>query len=689
MFATRFKTTGCLSPCGPSSKILPALCLAILVAIGLPAKSAWAGESEGVVGSTTATTLDVVNVVGHLEEIQPQELAQYGVKVDVITSEQIQDGGYQDVASVLQALAPGLYVASKNGPFDYVTVSLQGSRTEDVLWLLDGVRLNNRLYAGTTPLDTLPASMVERIEILDGGQSLIYGTQAVAGAINIVTKSYSEITQGAVTLGSDSHAGRHLDAWLSGSTGKQQFVLFGSSDKSDGYHAFREQDYQPSNTDRDRGYDVQTVGIKYGYWFSDLLRLDLTYQHTDADLDYSQPYLVARDQNDRKENILTAKLDYDVNDWLSVYAKAYVHRWDTHYDTYYNRLSDPGTIDVLYDNAFWGYKDRGVNIFARLRFQRGVEYNVGFDQQSYGGRDEVLVIGQHSEHTGALFAQARTTDDMSTRFKLSAGVRYNHPSDGRSALVWNVGSALDINQSLYIRGTVGTAFRLPTAEELYANDPQDERGNLDLKPERSSSVNLSIGGKLPGTGGMHWELTGFRRRINDLIDYAAYDETTGQDVFGNIPGIVTVRGGEADLSASFGAAISASLDYTINHSRASGSSRQIADIPVQQGKLQLDWHPTALPVGATLSVNHVGDLYTSDSFYSGRKRYGNYTVADFSARVFLDHDRRSRVDFHVYNLFDRRYATSLKRGQADAGGYYTYWNLGLPRTLNVTYNYAF
>ena len=53
----------------------------------------------------------------------------------------------------------------------------------DVLWLVDGIRINNRLYGGTTPLDTLPASMVERIEVLNGGQALFYGTQASAGAV--------------------------------------------------------------------------------------------------------------------------------------------------------------------------------------------------------------------------------------------------------------------------------------------------------------------------------------------------------------------------------------------------------------------------------------------------------------------------------------------------------------------------
>ncbi|MFX8879604.1 TonB-dependent receptor plug domain-containing protein, partial [Acinetobacter baumannii] len=84
-------------------------------------------------------------------------------------------------------------------------ISFLGSRTQDVLFLVDGVRINNRLYAGTTPLDTLPSAIVDRIEVLEGGQSLFYGTQAVAGAVNIVTKPFSPTRDGAVSVGVDSN----------------------------------------------------------------------------------------------------------------------------------------------------------------------------------------------------------------------------------------------------------------------------------------------------------------------------------------------------------------------------------------------------------------------------------------------------------------------------------------------------
>ena len=96
-----------------------------------------------------------------LEETLPQELSRYGNDVATVSEKQIKDSGAVDVTKALEQV-PGLYVRGRNGPFTYVDVSLQGSRTQDVLWTMDGIRLNNRLYGGTSPNDTLPASMIER-----------------------------------------------------------------------------------------------------------------------------------------------------------------------------------------------------------------------------------------------------------------------------------------------------------------------------------------------------------------------------------------------------------------------------------------------------------------------------------------------------------------------------------------------
>ena len=142
-----------------------------------------------------ATLLEEVVVVApSLEESVPLELRQFGNRVEIINAEELALGGFNDIGQTLQMRVPGLYLAPKNGAFDYMNCALQGSRCQDILWLIDGVRINNRLYNSTSPLDTVPAHMVERVEVLYGGQGIFYGTQSVAGVVNVVTKVFSNET---------------------------------------------------------------------------------------------------------------------------------------------------------------------------------------------------------------------------------------------------------------------------------------------------------------------------------------------------------------------------------------------------------------------------------------------------------------------------------------------------------------
>jgi TonB-dependent Receptor Plug Domain len=108
---------------------------------------------------------EVLVTARSIEDTLPLELAHYGHDVEDVTAARIKAASYVDVSSALQS---------------------------------DGVRISNRIFNDTSP-DTLPANMVERVEVLKGGESLFYGTQAVAGAINIVTRAFSPTLGGEVS----------------------------------------------------------------------------------------------------------------------------------------------------------------------------------------------------------------------------------------------------------------------------------------------------------------------------------------------------------------------------------------------------------------------------------------------------------------------------------------------------------
>jgi vitamin B12 transporter len=243
-------------------------------ALALTPAAAWA-EDEAQPGSEQG----IVVLGERLEESTPEELARYGSRLEKVEGEAIDKAGLVDTAQALQMMVPGLYVNPKNGAFDYVDVSLLGSRSSEVLFLVDGVRISNRLYSTTTPLDTLPAAMIERIEVLKGGQGLYYGTQAVAGIVNVITKGFTRDVNGSAEAGYDTNDGYHANGYVRGGAGNHYFVGYASYDRAEGFRPFRPQDYQPSATDRRRGYRMTTGGLKYAFEPSDALRLTASYQH--------------------------------------------------------------------------------------------------------------------------------------------------------------------------------------------------------------------------------------------------------------------------------------------------------------------------------------------------------------------------------------------------------------------------
>ncbi|HEX4508269.1 MAG TPA: TonB-dependent receptor [Alphaproteobacteria bacterium] len=648
---------------------------ALIASTALPA---WAQQTN---------QLEEITVTApRLEQNLPQILATQGVRVDTIPADEILKRGYIDIAQSLQALAPGLYLSPKNGPFDYVDGSFQGSRTSDILWLVDGVRINNRLYAGTTPLDTLPAAMVERIELLEGGQALFYGTQGVAGAINVVTKEFTETPDGAVSLGGDTNGSGHVDGYFRDSLGRNHFVVYADMDISEGFQPFRTRDYQPSSTDRNRAYSVYTVGAKYALDFTDDLRFSTMYQFDNAKLDDSAPQLVQQAHNERDEHIVSGKIDYTPSDAMQFFAKGYYHRWAAHYTEYDNVVGSPGQLETIEDHGPWGFTDAGVNLMGKVQLFPGLDAIAGYDYQGYDGSDAVLVITEKTEDVHAFFGQLGTNKDLFENGTIAAGFRYNDPSAGPSKTVWDVSGRYDLTGDLFVRGLVGTAFRLPTAEELFANDPFDERGNPDLKPEESFNVNASIGGTVDDRH-YRWEVIGFLRNIKNLIDYATFDEQTDQDVFGNVPGMVRVRGAELDLGADF-TDWSASLNYTYSHS-VNGNNLQIDRIPVHELKATAEYHPDGQPFDLTATLLFVGNIYRSN-LIDGREDYGNYPVLDISGRVYLDEDRKNIITARLENVFDKTYASGLGNAFPDDGGNrYTDWNLGVPRTFSLRYTYKF
>jgi vitamin B12 transporter len=653
----------------------------------LGAGPAWAQDGDA---SETAAedNGDILVLAQKLEESTPEELEKYGSRLEVIEGEAIDRGGFDDTGQALQMLVPGLYVAPKSGAFDYVNVSLLGSRKSEVLFTVDGVRMGNRLYTGTTPLDSLPSSMIERIEVLKGGQGLYYGTQAVGGIVNVVTRGFASAFGGEIEAGADTNEGYHVNGYMRGGAGDHYFVGFGSYDEAEGFQPFHDADYQPSAVDRHRGYRVATVGAKYAWEPSDMFRLSASYQHNDAKVDYIGAEDIAVGFNTRNEEVASLKIDWTPNERFGLYVKGYWHDWDstfTEFDSVLDGNGQPtGALDTIDDHDPWVFEDRGINVLGEYNLSDAVSLVGGYDYQKYDGMDAVFLIGAQSEEVHAPFAQIKLETGG---LNLAAGVRHNMPSDGQDKTVWNLSGRYAMPSGWYVRGIVGTSFRLPDAYELYVIDPCCEQGNPNLVAEDSFNSEFGVGLE---HGMISTEVFGFYRKTDNLIDIT-YDLPAYPDGFVvNTDASVTAWGAEALISAQLADWAALTLDYTHSEVEAAGTNQQVQDIPRDLAKAILALQNSAGRFGGTLAMNWVGDVFDSVGGGIGRVEHGNYLLADISGWAFIDKAQHHRIGVRLENAFDADYATGIIRVRRDVdGSSYPAATRGTPLTAHVTYNFGF
>ena len=636
----------------------------------------------------------------HLEETIPQDLSRYGSRIEIITAQEIRERGFVDITQTLQMMVPGLHISPKNGPFDYFDASLQGSRNQEILWLIDGVRITNRLYNGTSPLDTVPAHMVERIEVLKGGQGIFYGTQSVGGVINIVTKSLQNETDGAIGTAVNSNDGYNLNGYYRTGRGDHQFVVYGSKDQADGYTPWKSSAIQPSATDRERGYDVNTFGIKYAWNVNAASRLSLQYLFTDNEVDFAVPYLNNNTVNEREENILSVKYDLRLNENIELFIKAYQHNWDTHYTRIYNTLDAAGKLNggtrFVNNKDFWGYEDYGFNAMTEVNYGGNFEYVLGIDQQSFSGEDDVYRIGSKKEHVTAPFVQLRSTSELMEQTTFALGVRNNQASNMDDSTVWNLTGKHYFNDALYFQGNLGTSFRLPDAEALFVNEYYDADnngipdggfftiGNPNLEPEKSENINLAIGGDLFT---VNFELTAFSRDITNYIDSYVPLVIGGVEgeSFINTNDEVNMDGYELVASMPLNEQWRAHLSHSRTQAQFNGSGPQLTSIPKWETKLRLDYRNSQMPFGLSISSDLVGDINNRRGVATG-----DYVVTDFSAFYHVGADDQHQFVLRLENITDEEYATRIDRGTLDlTGKSYNYANLGMQRTAHLSYSYQF
>jgi vitamin B12 transporter len=410
--------------------------------------------------------------------------------VIVITREDLERSLAPDIASLLRFHA-GIDIGRNGGPGQVTSVFIRGTDSNHATVLIDGVRINPGTIGGAQIQNIVPES-IERIEIVKGPRSTLYGTDAIGGVINIITRGHSRNTLSA-SVGGGRYDTRQATLAASFGGAQGDAAVSGAWLDSDGF---------PTRTtsDTDRGYENSSITAKARVHLGPL-ELGVRGWRAAGTTEYSDFFLAPVDQDYENSALAAEAAVRPTERWLTRLTLSHIED-----DIQQNQSEDRTRTrrDALDWQNDIRIGERNVLTFGTLLTREdtdSLEFGTGFDV----GTDVDMV-----------FLQDRL--DFGRHNLLLAVATLDHETFG-SETTWNADYGLDIGSATRVVASVGTAFRAPDSTDRFGFG-----GNPDLDPERSRNFELGLQHRL---GTRHQlGLSVFRNDVDDLIEFVVLDPNT-------------------------------------------------------------------------------------------------------------------------------------------------------------------
>ena len=434
--------------------------------------------------------------------------------VTVITRDEIDESQAATVQEVLQR-APGVSFGNNGGVGQTSSMFLRGTESNHVLVLIDGVKVGSAT-SGLTQFENIPLSQVEKIEVVRGPRSALYGSEAIGGVIQIFTKGGGNYQNIAATIGSHSYS--KIDAGLGVATARGWFSFGVANEKTNGYDAcagFGAPTYagcsQANGGDGDDdGYKNTSLSVRGGVNLGENLKLEGNFLRAEGDSEFdssaADPVLETVNQ------IIGLKLVGTTE------ASTTTVNFAQHKDLSDNLGGAPRARTSQFNT-----KRRQFNMLNELRLNAEHRLLMGVDvykdevdyDNGFGGEvteDELTTTGFFGSWRGDF-----------GEYDLQADLRREKDEQFGGRLTGNLafGRQLDDHHRAVI--SYGNAFKAPLFTDLYFFSMSSfgtTRGNPDLDPEKSRSVDLGIIGAYRNFG---WAANFYQTKINDLIDFVSGD----------------------------------------------------------------------------------------------------------------------------------------------------------------------
>jgi len=587
--------------------------------------------------------------------------------ITIIGSDQIKNRAVVSVSDLLRDVA-GLAVSRSGVQGSQTQIRVRGGEANHLLVLIDGVEVNNLSQNDEFNWGNLVASDIERIEVIRGPQSSMLGSDAMAGVVNIITRSADQPLSTNIfsEIGSFNTQNNGISIGLK--DGAFDLRLGISDLQTDGDNISR------SGSEKD-GYENTNLNLKSGWRVSNQLNLTLAARQSDGinefDADINFDSLID-DQDDLSKFLSSTKrlkADYSSLDghWQHQLSIAR----STNENAEFNG-NIPGTATYsnkdqqrLVSSLLWGELNHRLSFLVEREEEKFQQRGVINDYGIFGIYDPNQ---KRSRDTDSMALEYRA--DISDKLTVAASTRYDDNSEFNTGNTSRIEAIYQINDSLRMRSAYGTAIKNPTFTErfgFYTNFI----GNPSLEPEQSSNWELGIDQQFLG-GHSSISFTLFNSELENEIDGNFVDPVTFRYTSVNRAGLSKRQGMELTTLNQFNDAVSLNFSYTYTDAvESDGNYRYVDEVrrPRHTGSLNLSWQ-----VKDTLHINtnaqHNGSQI--DVVYPENVKLADYTLINLSA----NYKATQNLDIYIRfdNLFDESYEEV-----------FSYQTLGFSANIGIRY----
>ncbi|HDZ24439.1 MAG TPA: TonB-dependent receptor [Desulfobacteraceae bacterium] len=576
--------------------------------------------------------------------------SEVGSSITVITNQQIEQRQNTTVPEILRTV-PALDVVRSGGPGGQTSVFIRGAKSEHTLVLIDGIEMNDPITPGRSyDFANLTTDNIERIEIIRGPQSTLYGSDAIGGVINIITKRGKGKPSGFVSAEGGSFNTFTEKAGVSGGNKWANYSLGISRWDTDGISAANEKD---GNHEKD-GYENTSISTRLGVTPAENLDADFILRYINAKADIDNSGGVGGDDPNNKADL--EQLFFRTQVRLFLFNDLWEQKLGfslTDLDRDYRNDTDADHPSDL-DRSSYDGKILKFDWQHNLYLHETNTLTLGIENEEEKGKSKYYSESAWGPYTSSFKEKtARTTgyylqDQVKLRdsWFTTLGVRLDDHSRFGSETTYRIASAYLVRQTgTKFKGTYGTGFKAPSLYQLYS-----QYGNQNLDPEESTGWDIGVEQSLFDKK-LILGVTYFSNEFDELIEFVGYEsgtskyinvaeaEAKGVEVFASVRPI-----GDLIFRASY--------TYTDTEDKETGKDL----LRRAQNKFGLDVNYQFMDKGnVNLSLVYVGKRDDNDysTWPATRVELDDYVLANLAASY--DITRNIQVFGRVENFLDEDY----------------------------------